>query len=233
MNSILYGSIGSKLLFVFLGALSFSMSASQAPIKLSFQPAPEEWDRQSQELLGEMKIKDFQVKELVSYDQAGLMCDTLYTRITKDNFVPTLIIGLGRGGWMPATHLAGERCFDNRNLISIGVQSYEKTERGNIKFTDRFPIEAIQENQSILIVDDIADTGKTLQVVQDLIKTHNAQALIKTAVLYCKSESSCLIPNYFIYDTNKWVEFPWEKQDKTMKFIAKSGDRTFGYFLKK
>lgn len=58
----------------------------------------------------------------------------------------------------------------------------------------------------MLVVDDIADTGKTLD---------GFQFLFPTATLFCKPRS-IVKPTFCVLNTKKWVVFPWELQDEEM-----------------
>jgi hypoxanthine phosphoribosyltransferase len=57
-----------------------------------------------------------------------------------------------------------------------------------------------------LVVDDVADTGETLALVQKLMTLHCAEA--RTAVLYAKSRS-IIEPDYVWRRTDRWITFPW------------------------
>lgn len=66
-------------------------------------------------------------------------------------------------------------------------------------------------NGPILIVDDIADTGKTLLEFQDK-KFH-------TATLYYKTRSA-VKPTYYAEETKNWIVFPWESwEEKTNRLM--------------
>jgi hypoxanthine phosphoribosyltransferase len=58
----------------------------------------------------------------------------------------------------------------------------------------------------VLVADDVADTGKTMALVRDVIRPHVADA--RCAVLYQKSRSvvDC---EYVWQRTDLWINFPW------------------------
>lgn len=60
--------------------------------------------------------------------------------------------------------------------------------------------------QKLLVVDDVADTGRTLQLVLDLLRGLGAEA--RSAVLYAKSQS-VVSPDYVWRRTDEWIVFPW------------------------
>ncbi len=74
------------------------------------------------------------------------------------------------------------------------------------------PVIQDDEMESILIVDDVSDTGKTLKKY-----THH-----DIATLYKKPQTE-VQPNYCAFETEDWIVFPWEEdingagRDKTKK----------------
>ncbi len=62
---------------------------------------------------------------------------------------------------------------------------------------------------SVLIVDDVADTGATLKLVRDFCAGHAAR--VRTAVIYEKPQSSekC---EYVWARTDRWIDFPWSSE---------------------
>ena len=74
---------------------------------------------------------------------------------------------------------------------------------------------------NVLLVDDIDDTGDTLQLAQDYLKGLNPKE-IKVAVLHHK-KTSTLIPDFF---TQKiicwhWITYPWAIVEDILGFVKK------------
>jgi len=61
---------------------------------------------------------------------------------------------------------------------------------------------------SVLVVDDVADSGKTLDLVLKLVAER--VALARTAVLYDKPRS-VIRPDYCWRSTDRWIVFPWSE----------------------
>jgi len=64
----------------------------------------------------------------------------------------------------------------------------------------------------ILLVDDISDTGKTLQAIDDMLREQYGVSRI-LAVCYAMNPRT----EYFVigakYCGDRWVEFPWERKE--------------------
>lgn len=130
---------------------------------------------------------------------------------------PTTIIGLSRGGWVPAVTLAN--MMNVREVYSIGIASYEtcnsyvEDNQGDIRTYQKIPVNcpSLSKGHPVLIVDDISDKGHTLSHV-----VSNVNAIfgnhIQTATIFTK-ENTTFVPDYYYSEIpdDEWVVFPWEK----------------------
>jgi hypoxanthine phosphoribosyltransferase len=62
----------------------------------------------------------------------------------------------------------------------------------------------------VLVADDVADTGRTLELVHRVIESHVSEA--RCAVLYQKSQS-VIDCEYVFKRTDLWINFPWSTED--------------------
>ena len=67
--------------------------------------------------------------------------------------------------------------------------------------------------ESILIVDDIIDSGETMSTIHEYFQYHYPEVDIRTAGLIYKSHTSKHKPDYYgiEIENNDWVVFPWER----------------------
>ena len=116
------------------------------------------------------------------------------------------IIAISRGG-LTLAHFLGER-LDIRRVYSINSISYNGNEK--LKEINIFGIPNLESEQTILIVDDIADSGRTLNKVINILQDRYPDREFLTFTIFYK-ESSIIKPNYFIYQAkDKWINFFWE-----------------------
>lgn len=166
-----------------------------------------------------MNLDDFLIQ---TWEECYSHSLSLYQMIRVSGFTPELIIGVARGGWVPARLLAD--FFRTKSTANVKVEFYDdigKTEE-EPKVT-QFPLE-IKETK-ILLVDDVADTGKSLKVVLDRLNSLSSSFQIKVATIYYKPHS-IVKPDYFLVETTKWVVFGWEKfefMDQYYRMIMKDG----------
>jgi hypoxanthine phosphoribosyltransferase len=119
-------------------------------------------------------------------------------RVSK--FKPTHIVGIARGGLVPAVMLSHHL---NLPMETLGVSFRDNKATHHTKFK---PI----DDARYLIVDDINDSGTTFKVVTDIFKNRRLQH--RTAALINKEKSYFNVDFYgemFYHDD--WINFPWEK----------------------
>jgi hypoxanthine phosphoribosyltransferase len=138
----------------------------------------------------------------------------LAQRIKRSQIVPETIVGVSRGGWLPARVLSD--LLDIPQLTSIRIEFYPEINQPNKKPIITQPVPLPLHNKCVLLVDDITDSGKSLLLAKtELEKTANK---IFTLTLYHKPWS-CLTPDFYYIETSKWVIFPWEYHE-SVKTLA-------------
>ncbi len=139
-------------------------------------------------------------------------------RILKKSFIhkPDLVIGIMDGSKYIIKYIKKNYAVDVAKII---VHSYKNNKTGNIFI--QIPEDTKQKiiNADIVyIFDEIYDTGLTIRIVNNLIKSINNDVKIKRFVLYSKQ-----ITHYAYYGKllsnfkDTWIEFPWEKSKKHKK----------------
>jgi len=124
-------------------------------------------------------------------------------------FKPDMIVGLSRGGLVPARILSD--IMEVHDIGILGVAFYKgigKTGDAPI-ITQELTMDV--KGKRILIVDDVADTGKSLVVAKDYLLKKGARE-IKVATLHFKPESE-FKPDYYAETTTSWVVYPWESHE--------------------
>jgi len=112
------------------------------------------------------------------------------------------VVAITRGGMVPACILARE--LNIRHVDTIAVSSYDHQEQGAAKLL-KAPDPLIGDGEGVLIVDDLVDTGKTLEVVRRLYpKAH-------FATVYAKPKGKPLVQTYITeVSQDTWIFFPWD-----------------------
>jgi hypoxanthine phosphoribosyltransferase len=136
-------------------------------------------------------------------------------KISASGFTPQVIIGVLRGGWIPARILS-----DLLNLSDVGaieIKFYKGIEERSERPVITQPLVCDVKDKSVLIVDDVADTGKSLQVALGAVSLYGPKQ-IKSVSLYVKPWS-VIIPDFYYAQTDKWIVFPWEKRETIQTLV--------------
>ena len=103
--------------------------------------------------------------EIPTWDEIYEMLLRLAEKIQRDDFHPDLIIGVCRGGWPPARVMSD--LLGNPKLANISVEFYVDVAETKNKPVLTQSVTAPVKGKKILILDDVADTGKTLKLVKE------------------------------------------------------------------
>ena len=116
------------------------------------------------------------------------------------------IIGISRGGLVPARFLSDFLLIPDIKIISAGFYLGPKKRMDKpIIYT---PLGKEVENKTILLVDDVADTGETLIAVEKHILERGAKK-VYIAVIYKKPWNKARV-DFYSRETDAWIVFPWE-----------------------
>ena len=158
--------------------------------------------------------------EIPSWEKIHRLILKLSDDIQKSNFKPDIIVGMARGGWVPARIISD--CLGNPQLANVSVEFYEHLGETKSKPTIKQPISVSVRSKKILLVDDVVDTGKSAKLVETHLK-NNGASKIKIASVYYKPWS-IVIPEYFQKETKLWIIFPWEIKESVKKVVEKFQD---------
>ena len=156
--------------------------------------------------------------ESITWNKAYRLGKTLSRKIKKSGYKLDIVVAIGRGGYVPARIVCDYLSI--MNLTSIGVRHWgaaEKKEKAKITA----PLNIKIKNKNVLIIDDITDTGETMDVVVKYLKRQKPRN-IKTGVLEHKT-ASFFIPDFFAHKIVKWrwITYPWARYEDLPVFISK------------
>ena len=150
-----------------------------------------------------MKINGYLVLKWDEYYNDIL---SLAQKILKSNFRPDILITIARGGWVIGRILSDLLSIDE--VASIGLRLYKDIGKVGEKPIMKQSLNVSVNDLNVLLVDDVSDTGTTLNVAEKYVLSMGAR-VVKTATLYLKPWSKHK-PDFFIKITSRWVVFPYE-----------------------
>ena len=126
----------------------------------------------------------------------------LYTEITKEGYKPDVIVGIARGGTIPATRLS----------YMFGVKEYGITITKN---NDNKDIRELQtkilddlEGKNVLLIEDVLETGDSLRVGKEYLELIK-KANVKTAAFYTTSKTT-KNPDFYLGEIEEVPAWWWE-----------------------
>jgi hypoxanthine phosphoribosyltransferase/molybdopterin converting factor small subunit len=131
------------------------------------------------------------------------------SKVRSSGFEPDVVVGVLRGGVIPARLLADELGVDELGVIEIKLYTGIGSRKPRPYI--RQPLILDVYNKNVLIVDDVSDTGLTLSMAVEAIRLY-MPAKLKTATLYVKPWTR-LFPDYYSKVVDKWIVFPWERRE--------------------
>ncbi len=148
--------------------------------------------------------------ERLTWQQFGESSLELADAILSSQYEPDLILAIARGGLFTAGALG--YALGVKNLHVMNVEFYTGVDQ-------RLPLPVMLPpvpnavdlgGARVLIADDVADTGATLELVRQFCVGKVAE--VKTAVIYQKPHST--VDCDFVWKhTDRWIDFPWSALD--------------------
>lgn len=151
-------------------------------------------------------------KVYVSWNDIQRQVQELVRQMWQDRWMPDYVVGITRGGLTPANLIS--------QYLGVSMETLKVSLRdgGECESNLWMQGDATLENKNILIVDDINDSGATLNWIhEDWGPEVEWGRNVRVAVLYDNESSDSIhTPDYSAESINKaadpqWIVFPWEE----------------------
>ena len=115
----------------------------------------------------------------------------------------TAVVAITRGGMVPACIIARE--LNIRLVDTISVKSYDHQTQAEAKVLKAPDAALTGDGKGILVIDDLVDPGRTLEVVRKLYPGAHF------ATVYAKPKGKPLVDSYITeVSQDTWIFFPWD-----------------------
>lgn len=120
-------------------------------------------------------------------------------------YEPDILLAVARGG-LTLSHLMAQ-AMDMRNLYTLNSIHYE----GELKLDtfNIFNIPDLSHAKKVLVIDDIVDSGETMQEILRILGEKFPEVEFKLATLFYK-KTAVLQPDYTVREATQWIDFFWE-----------------------
>ena len=148
-------------------------------------------------------------REVLTWDGFGVGSRSLAGMVADDGFRPDMVLAIARGGLTVAGALS--YALGVKNCFTMNVEYYTGVDQRRDVPVILPPVLDVVElsGLSVLVADDVADTGHTLELVQRVCAAHVAD--VRCAVLYQKPRSVVRC-EYVWRETDRWIDFPWSSE---------------------
>jgi len=153
--------------------------------------------------------------EVPTWDQIYELLLNLANRVRKANFKPDVIVGVSRGGWPPARVMSD--LLGNPNIANVKAEFYLGVAQTKGEPVITQPVSTSVKGKKVLVVDEVADTGKSLRLVQSHLKEEGATE-VKILTVYYKPWS-IVVPDWYGKETSRWIVFPWEIKETVRQVL--------------
>ena len=153
----------------------------------------------------------------------------LAKEIYESGFVPEKIIGIWRGGSLVT--LAIDEYFRSKGLkiksypLKVEAYSGSKLNKEVLVFGFEDLKKQIEGVKKLLVVDDVFDTGSSLENAVNKLMTITKEIKIATVYYKPRNNRTNLKPDFYLHETSAWIVFPHELEELTMDEIKSKNER--------
>jgi len=145
-------------------------------------------------------------REILTWEGFGEATRALSRAIVADGFIPEVVVAIARGGLLPAGAVAYG--LGVKSCGALNVEFY--TGIGTVLDAPALLPPDLDmgylPGKRVLLVDDVADSGRTLALAVQMLK--DAGADVRSVCIYTKP-GSVATPDYSWRKTDRWIDFHW------------------------
>lgn len=151
--------------------------------------------------MGDRWYMKFKNKIYIEYNDILSMCQNLEYDLSK--FKPDIIVGITRGGLLPALHLS--------HHLDVPMRTIQWQTRDAARCEHNEEVQNFMDHDAkVAFVDDINDTGRTFLEISKRYHGERPNIMFtslvkKTETNYTKASAALTV------DDERWIVFPWEK----------------------
>ena len=144
-------------------------------------------------------------KSILSNNEINNAIKEIVNQIDISGFTPEIIISINRGGCIPGVYLS--HYFKKPHNI-IDIKSLKAKSLKDFSLLTN----TLKKNKSVLVIDDINDSGKTFDIVKKIFSSSNNEIRFAGLINNVSSKTKIDFHGQLIYkrDNPVWYVFPWE-----------------------
>ncbi len=150
--------------------------------------------------------------------------DAVARKVRAAGALPTTIVGVTRGGWVPARLLADR--LGVRRIVSLRAQHWgvTATKDGVAAVTEG--LSGPVAGEAVLVVDDITDSGESLKLAREHVAAAGPRRVDTAAFLHIGG--AVHVPTYFAEEIDRaawaWIVFPWNYWEDLIALAGRAAE---------
>ena len=157
--------------------------------------------------------------ELISWSEVQRLCLRLADLIRESDYCPDIVVAIGRGGFVPARLLCDY--LGIMALTSIKIEHYLSGSSKQERAVIRYPLSTTIKDLRVLLVDDVNDSGDTLDVAIQHLNGFQPRE-VRTAVMHHKTSTHFAVDYQAKRITKwRWLIYPWARVEDISDFIQR------------
>jgi hypoxanthine phosphoribosyltransferase len=142
----------------------------------------------------------------LGWEDVQYLTEKTADQIRERGFKPDIIVAVSRGGFDPARILCDQ--LSVQRLASIQIEFYASVNEKKGSPRVIYPLNADVTGLRVLVVDDVSDSGESLSVALEHVKSRGALE-VQVATIHIKPWTA-FRPHYFAEEVESWIVYPWE-----------------------
>jgi uncharacterized protein len=163
-----------------------------------------------------------------TWGEVDRWADRLAELVRSAERIPDTLVGLTRGGWVPARMLSDR--LGVKRLVSVRAQHWGVTATPDGVASLSEGLSGPVAGEKVLIVDDITDTGESLHLALEHVRAAGPSRAETATFLHIPH--SKIVPTYFAEEIPRnawvWVVFPWNYWEDLVVLAQKAAEVTPG-----
>ncbi|AAK42493.1 phosphoribosyltransferase [Saccharolobus solfataricus] len=159
--------------------------------------------------------------KVVTWDEIVSLSTKLAEKIKADEYNVNVIVAIARGGLVPARLVADVLgVFD---ILSIKIEHWIETASHTPEAKVKYPFKVDLSDKNVLIIDDITDTGDSIELARKYVMENFRPTEVKTATLQYIKPAAKIIPDYYAEEIVSWAWFmyPWNYWEDEINLVNK------------
>lgn len=159
--------------------------------------------------------------EIIDWQTFYSLCLEAADKVRRSKKSYDAFVGISRGGLIPLRILSDE--LGQENLFVIRVLFYEDIKKTIAEPIIKDDLKGNVKGLNLLVIDDVADSGKSLKKVIEHLKNAGAKEVDSLTIFY--KPHSEITPTFYVRTTKKWIVFPHERRETILKIIEKEKNK--------